>query len=267
MTLGGFLPAFGCDEEDQATSGRSEANASRFEVVLRKETGQIILPLDRFSASHRERGLIEYAGELLIRDCMNRAGRHYRVIDRRSARPEPSRRYGLWHRGSVRRHGYRAVDTPLSERFQANKMAPRPRGEAETLSSCFRRASRLSLPDPLPGDLAAFSLYGSMLKSDLAERVLEAWRSCLKEAGVVLPAGGDPWTPRSVLRDHGRHVATALVDLRCKRRVHLVTRLAGAEARLQRRWIAANQQTLDEQRDRITAMVAAAKRVIARLEP
>mgnify|MGYP000465740875 CR=1 FL=1 len=257
----------GCDEHDRGVSTEADRGSDRPAVALKQRTGQIILPLDRFSASHRERGVIEYAGELLIADCMGRAGHGYRVIDRRTERPEPSRRYGPWHRGSILRHGYRAVDTPLAQRFQANKMAPRPIGEQRALASCSRRARRISLPDPLPGDLAAFSTHSSALESQRAKRAIQAWHSCLKDSGIIPPGSADPWTPRSALHGSERQIVTALADLRCKSRVRLVTRLAHAEAAIQSRWIAANHETLREQQDRIAAAVSAAELVIARLEP
>jgi hypothetical protein len=140
--------------------------------------------------------------------------------------------------------------------------------QMRTLSQCGRTARMLSIPEPLPGDLAGFRVYGQAMESPEAKAIIDPWRHCLAAKGVVPPRTPHSiWVPAQVESEldqahHALAVDVAIKDVRCKTRIRLVPRLARIEARDEQRWIEQHRGELTAQRRMIERVLARAEKVI-----
>jgi hypothetical protein len=260
--------AVSCSTEDSVRARIGVA------AVVDRERKRIVLPMDRYSVSYRERRVIELAADLLLRDCMRRNGFDYVVIDRTDEPRPPERRYGVWLADDAAKLGYALPRPPAPTRRveRANRL-PLRREEQAAIDHCTGSPALRSimLKEPLPGDLAAFRLYGRVLASDNAVAVLNEWRDCLRTAGIATTDdAGELFVPaavRSPERRTPKNLAIAVHDARCKADVHLVERLAALEAQAQAHLIARHAAGLEAQRRNVVAVVRKARDVIAGLAP
>ena len=223
--------------------------------------GRILLPLDRFGLNWQERRLIDYAVQLEISRCMDADGHRYPLIDRRREKEQPSRLFGVWTVDDAKAFGYAGAPPPAGQ-VQMKRLASRTWSPAadRILAACFRRARPLLLPEPLPGDVAAFRLYETAIRTPEARVAIDQWRRCLSRAGVPAPRPARPWVPAGLHGAAGENVA--VIDVRCKQRNHLVPRLAEVAARVHRRWIETHQRVLARQRALVERTVRLAKSTI-----
>ena len=247
---------------------RPAVDAARFSrhATVRESSGQIVLPLNRYSLHLAERRTVDYAYALAIDSCLSPSDFHYPVFDRRDEPVAPSRLYGLWDERSARRFGYAPPPESAPER-QLDRWMQHDRSPTEehALGECARSAASLQVPEPLPGDVAAFRLSDDARRAPAAREAIDDWHACLASQGLYPPAHNAPWLePRAPRRVATKRVA--LIDVHCKQRVRLVYRLARAAAQVQGSWIERHQGLLARQRAVVERVVDRASAVIERQE-
>jgi len=249
-----------------SSGGGADAKAAPPEgrATVDETTGVIVLPLDRYSLTVKERATVEYGRLLLIRQCMRAKGLDYLVIDRRGEKPQSSRRYGIWVMHEATRYGYVPPPASATEKKILGDNRAKPPAWHDAAIACGQEiGNRAALPDPMPGDVASFKGYPDFMASPEAQAVIEEWRACLREAGVTPPPPDEIYPPDGPNNDLQTQIKVAVVDVQCKQRTRLVHRLAALEADVQGRLISENEAKLNEQRSMLEHVIREAEEAIA----
>lgn len=221
------------------------------------QASTIILPLDPYMDSPRQRRLLATAHTILARACLRRFGLELPASIPAGAMPAEGNhdRYGLVVPRQAREHGYhlpeplggpspaapeqsgpqRAVLTGEGARAYAGRPVPSGGcvGEAQRAL-----AGRVAAPtDAGLAQRLSVNSYGRSQRDPRVRAVFGAWSRCMRRAGFgyadPMQANDDPafHTPRPSPRE----IAVATTDVRCKQAVGLVEVWAAVEAAYQRR--------------------------------
>ena len=260
--------AMGCSRAPESSdSSPTATGGAKISWAVENRTGQIILPLDSYLPTYRQSHEIDYAWQLLDRDCLARIGVTFPLVDRRSENPPVSRRYGVWAPSEVYRYAYSVPPDPPGARRQEelNRRAV-PRREQEQLARCRRERPeyrQLSLSN-LESQLVGRDVYHATIRGERGVALLQEWRTCLRRQGVdPLPGDEHVFQPLGdVATVTPRSISAAEVDVACKSEVALVERMAALEAEAQTAVIADKRAALDQQRAAVTRAVEVARQVV-----
>lgn len=205
-------------------------------AIVDPATGTIRLPLADYGSTPIEAGLLSTANNLAMSRCMKRAGfgNFLPFVGSQTAKPESSRRFGVWVRAEMARLGYqKPPDTPLQKRLQLMNRQEMTRPANKAFEGCLVTTQRLGLrvrelPDDIPSQPALQDPHPEDSKEWKAAR--QEWGSCLTEHEVPKPPGQE-WIPVGLLQAPLEvQIRVGLIDVACKEKVHLVQRLSNLEA-------------------------------------
>ncbi|MEO3874359.1 hypothetical protein ABGB18_36670 [Nonomuraea sp. B12E4] len=248
----------------------------------------LVLPLDSYQASPADQALVEQAHAELFRRCM--AGMGFAVPSRSSVGPvafDPHReRYLLADEQAARTRGYHppAALRTAAGRGVSDAQTTSP-GYAAAANGTGRAGGGRDAAVP-PGGCAG-DAYAKLTPSSVTEAMervaalrdwswdrsqhdsrvvaaFTAWSSCMAALGYDYP------TPRAANNDVAfktgeptpREIATAVADVRCKRRTKVVETWAAVEAAYQNQAIAEHRADLQKTKNVVAAQVAAARMVV-----
>ncbi|AJT65483.1 hypothetical protein [Streptomyces chattanoogensis] len=262
---------------EEPTPGRHSTAPPPFS----RQARQLALPLDAYASNDDNIHAIEDAQDILMRRCMNRLGKEWKVLPRVSARdvePQNLRRYGVIEAEAARRYGYHPRPEPESMVRRNRAWDERDRLPADVRRAAYGRngqggCSKTSR-DQLGGGTAQPEYHAF---NQLTSAALEAsrrtpevrsakrkWSACMVKKGfrdAMAAGGGKRWQtagPTPAERE------TASADVACKQETDLVTVWASAETRIQRRLIRQHAKELREAKARHDHWLAAARRVLNR---
>jgi hypothetical protein len=241
------------------------------------------VPFDDYTLSTLDMQTIEYAEDLLIRDCMRDLGLAWEMLPppaREDPNPLNRRRYGLIEPELATRYGYHlppqapeltARDAVWARRDGLPSAQKRAAYGADGQGGCTAKAR-----GHLRADIANFNDqyrlndfatedFAASQKDPDVVRGYDSWRTCMAGAGFdyanPFAAFDDPaWGESS--RPSTREIAVAEADVRCKQETHLVETWAAAEERIQLDTIRAHPQDFASFRHIKDTHLAAARRVI-----
>lgn len=273
------LALAGCSTEPQAPVQHvPEASA---------EARALHVPFDDYTLSTLDMQTIEYAEDLLIRDCMRGRGLEWEMLPPPASQdPNPlnRRRYGLIEPELATRYGYHLPPqvpelTARDEVWERRDRLPRAERDAaygdDGQGGCTAQA-RGHLRKDIPNFNDQYRLndfatadFAASQKDPEVVRVYDSWRTCMATAGFEyanpFAAFDDPaWGESS--RPSKRELAVAKADVRCKREVRLVETWAAAEERIQLETIRTHPQDFASFRHTKDTHLAAARQTIQALD-
>ncbi|WP_219551202.1 hypothetical protein [Nonomuraea harbinensis] len=244
---------------------------------LRLDRRPLVLPLDAYHASPEEEAVVLRARTELFRGCMARLGFTAPTGATVTGIDRNHERYLLEDERLARTRGYHPSEAPragpqrvIDPGYLAAANGTGRPGAAVPPGGCEAEAHDRLIPVPAAEamrrvtDLKGWSWERSLSDSRVTG-VFAAWSSCMARLGHDYP------TPRAANNDVAfrtdrptpREIATAVADVRCKRRTDVVRTWAAVEAAYQQQAIARHLDELREGKKAITSLVAAS-RAIAR---
>ena len=231
----------------------------------------LALPLDAYAVTPAQRRTIQVAEQSLMTRCLERLGLKADLPEPPSRPFGPNiRRYGIAEEGRARLLGYSAPEITrrprrpdLPRRVEQALSGRGPsmiRGKKVPEGGCEGEAERTldaGVSGPKKGNAIVEGLgVATLERSARDSRVLAVfarWSACMKRSGYRYS------TPRDANRspsfaDGRKHQvtrverATAVADVRCKKRTNLINVWAGVETAYQRLAIAQNQAALTSAR-------------------
>lgn len=244
----------------------------------------LYVPLDEYKYSVPDLQTIEYAEDLLTRNCMRDLGMDWKMLSPPADHehdPDPlnRRRYGLIEPEIAARFGYHLP--PLSPQLaaretvwaQRDRLPPAERRAAygdDGQGGCRAEARhhlRKGIPDIDQSRLHDFSTstFETSLKDPEVSKVFGNWSACMKAQGVrysdpLEPFADAAWAQSE--RPSAREIAVAEADVRCKQAVNLVSVWSGAERRIQLGVISAHRGDFDGFKRAKNAELGAARRTL-----
>ncbi|MBQ1082068.1 hypothetical protein [Nocardiopsis sp. B62] len=216
------------------------------------------LPFDEYTLSPFEMRTLDYAQDLLVRDCMRQHGMDWRVLpdpEEEGTDPPHRGRYGVIESEVAERYGYGAppgsADEALVEEVREDRLTllateHRVAYGSESAAGCLPEAGRdimAGVPDMDHDRLNSFIQTGFETSRSAPEVVdaFAAWSACMADRGFDYPTPseapidarwsggeGDPSTEETEV---------AAVDVACKEDVSVVEIWRDAEAVAQERLI------------------------------
>lgn len=241
------------------------------------------VPYDDYALSTLDMQTIEYAEDLLIRDCMGGRGLKWEMLPppaRQDPNPLNRRRYGLIEPELATRYGYHlppqvpelaARDAVWARRDRLPRAERHAAYGADGQGGCTAQA-RGQLRKDIPNfndqyrlnDFATVDFDASQKDPEVVG-VFDRWRTCMATAGFdyasPFAAFDDPaWGESS--RPSKREIAVAEADVRCKQETRLVETWATAEERIQLDTIRAHPQDFASFRHTKDTHLTAARQAI-----
>jgi hypothetical protein len=217
------------------------------------EVRALHVPLDEYKLSRLDLQTIEYAEDLLTRDCMRDLGMDWKMLSPPSNQdPDPlnRRRYGLIEPEIATRFGYHLPPLPPelvareSVWAQRDRLPPAERRAAygdDGKGGCRAEARdhlREGIQDLNQSRLHDFSAEAFKASREDPEvvKVFGKWSACMKAEGFRYsdpfePFGDTAWAKSR--RPSAQEIVVAEADVRCKQVTDLVSVWSGAEERIQ----------------------------------
>lgn len=217
------------------------------------EVRALSVPLDEYTLSRLDLQTIDYAHDLLTRDCMRGLGMDWKMLPSPSSQdPDPfnRRRYGLIEPEIATRFGYHLPPAPAELTARAAVWVQR-----DQLSPAQRRAAygddgqggcRLEALDQLRKDVPDLDrsrLYDFREEASEASRndpevvkVLGEWSACMKAKDFQYSEPSEPYTDSTWRRSSQpsqQEIIAAQTDVRCKQQTGLVAVWSGVDKRIQ----------------------------------
>ncbi|MFF3461333.1 hypothetical protein [Streptomyces sp. NPDC002619] len=220
------------------------------------------LPIARYEYSAGQERLINAAKDALTRRCMRRFGLGYALARSASADPSetPDRRYGISDPGQAAAYGYHLPPSTASVPVPStDRSYPVLYGTVSVLSGkkvpeggCSADAVRVwekKRPRTEASDAARNVSVRSFEEAQSDPSVIKAtkdWSICMKEKGFtysspLAPPGEYPLSSPTASEKERR---TAMADVACKEKSHLLNIWFDAESDLQNRLIKEEQRSL-----------------------
>lgn len=220
---------------------------------ISEEVRALHVPFDEYKLSRIDLQTIEYAEDLLTRDCMRDLGTDWRLLPPPANQdPDPlnRRRYGLIEPEIATRFGYHlppsspesaARESVWAQREQLPPAEQRAAYGDDGQGGCRAAARghlRRDIPEIDQSRLYDFSTeaFNVSLKDPQVMEVFGSWSACMQAQGFrysdPLEAVGDPAWAESQ-RPSAQEIAAAETDVRCKRETGLVPTWSDAEERIQ----------------------------------
>jgi hypothetical protein len=217
------------------------------------EVRALHVPLDDYQLSRLDLQTIEYAEDLLTRDCMRELGMDWIMLPPPSSQdPDPlnRRRYGLIEPEVATRFGYHLPPSPpeLTARelvwaqrdrlpFAQRRAAYGDDGQGGCRAQA-RNHLRKDMPDFDQSRLYDFSAeaFKASLEEPQVVRVFGNWSACMKAKGFhysdpLKPFGDAAWAQSR--RPSAQEIVAAETDVSCKQQTDLVLVWSGVEERIQ----------------------------------
>lgn len=242
------------------------------------------VPLDEYKLSRLDLQTIEYAEDLLTRDCMRDAGMDWKMLPPPSNQdPDPlnRRRYGLIEPKIAALFGYHLPPLPPELRAREavwarrNRLLPAERRAAygdDGEGGCRAQARdrlRKGIPNINQSRLYDFSAdaFRVSLKDPEVVNVFRSWSACMKDgfrySDPLKPFGDALWAKSK--RPSVQEIAVAEADVRCKQETNLVAIWSGVEERIQLDVIRSHSEDFDGFIRVKTAELEAARRTLKEL--
>jgi hypothetical protein len=217
------------------------------------EVRALHVPFDEYKLSRLDLQTIEYAEDLLTRNCMRELGLDWQLLPLPSSQdPDPlnRRRYGLIEPKIATSFGYHLPPSPpeLTVResvwAQRDRLPPAQRRAAygdDGQSGCRAEARdhlRKDIPDLDQSRLNGFSAeaFRASLKDPRVVKVFGDWSACMEAKGFhysdpLTPFGDAAWAKSG--RPSAQEIVVAEADVRCKQEIKLVSVWSGVEEKIQ----------------------------------
>jgi len=230
-----------------------------------EEVRTLHVPFDEYKLSRLDLQTIEYAEDLLTRDCMRELGMDWEMLPPPSSQdsdPLNRRRYGLIEPEIATRFGYHL--SPPSPELMARESVWAHR---DRLPLAERRAAygddgqggcraqarhhlRKDIPDLDQSRLYDFSAeaFDASMEDPEAVDVFGRWGACMKAEGFrysdpLAPPGDPAWVESR--RPSAPEIAVAEADVRCKQETGLVSAWSSVEERIQRDVLRSHREDFD----------------------
>ncbi len=223
----------------------------------------LTLPFDSYTLSPFEMRTLDYAEDLLVRDCMRGNGMDWRIVpapEEEGTDPPHRGRYGVVEAGVAERFGYGpfpgSSDEDLVEEVRQDRVtllatehrAAYGAGDGDG-AGCVAEAEvevTAGVPD-LDTDLLNFYIHAGFEASRAAPGVVDAfaaWSACMADRGLVYATPAEAsvdarWSGRESAPT-AEETETAVADVACKEEASVVGTWRDAETREQETLIAQN---------------------------
>ncbi|MEV0484550.1 hypothetical protein AB0I69_28550 [Streptomyces sp. NPDC050508] len=222
-----------------AYSGSSGTVAPPTAPPPTSEVRSLVLPFDRYRLSVNDIYLIEGAQDILTRDCMKRRGHDWELVNNHSTFIDlrNRRRYGVIEMPVAEELGYHTTPqllgstevTARKQRRESRLSMAEQKDAFDPENGCYVRAGRQlaqgTQVDEGPMSDLSYRILNESRKSLPVSRALASWGRCMHGYGFSYRdpagAGSDPAWHRSQ-NPSRKELATAVADVRCKRRADLV---------------------------------------------
>ncbi|WP_420711037.1 hypothetical protein [Streptomyces sp. NRRL F-2580] len=277
LTLVVFGAVAGCSPS--STSGGSQPlRSAPARAFNEADPATWTLPMEGYLPSDDERSQVAKAKNLLIGDCMKKAGygqwRPAPELPKMGPKTLTDWRYGIHDGELAKRRGYKpdeaeqaAYDAAVNVGAVDGTSAEGPDGKA--LQVCIGEART-----KLGGNPATYGEEAQKLGNEAFARskedlkvvaAFQAWSSCMKEQGYdykqPLDASDDQrFGGRDVTAEE---IATATADISCRNRTHVAKIWWEAESKLQTAALEKNAETLEKARKDLDASVKAVADVLS----
>jgi hypothetical protein len=234
----------------------------------------LVLPLDAFKISARDRATIETAQDNLVKKCMGERGFEWKTLPRPVEKNAPNgTRYFVFDPAAARTRGYHPApstdgDAQLALQ-QSRHLSPAEDAAffgAKPGEGCLADAQRTLTVDSSDVrfvDSLDAEAYALSKKDSRTDAAFAAWSRCMKASGfdykVPADANNDPRWGSDVVSDTEKQVAQA--DVRCKLSENVVGTWFAVETAYQQRAVDAHAQQLAEVRRHLDASKVVALRI------
>ena len=211
----------------------------------------LTLPFDEYTLSPFEMRTLDYAEDLLVRDCMRRHGMDWQVLpapEEEGTDPAHRRRYGVIEMEVARQYGYGAppgaadevlVEETRQERLTLLATEHRAAHGSEGETGCLEEAAgdiTAGVPD-MDYDLLNSYIHASFEASRSAPPVVDAfsaWSACMAERGLDYPTPPEAWAEERWAEGEDdpstEEKEVAMADVACKEDASVVEVWREAEA-------------------------------------
>ncbi|MER6091172.1 hypothetical protein [Streptomyces bluensis] len=244
-----------------STASGPQRSAKAADVPPGREARELILPFDAYGLSTFQIHTVEYAQDLLIRDCMRAQGLGWDPLPppaEAAAEPPNRRRYGVLEAEVAARYGYHLPpptqamnrrEAVWKERRDLPSHVRRAAYGEEGGSGCWKKAQE-SLLQGAEFDTSQYNAYVSeafdeALDDPEVTAAIRKWSACMRARGFEqadpLSVTGDPsWRKSS--RPSPQEIATARADVRCKESTGLISVWRQVDTRIQRKIIRSHEK-------------------------
>ncbi|WP_448062438.1 hypothetical protein [Cellulomonas hominis] len=277
----------GCTDVDTSDAGQTSQPVAPSGLVLGpvldETTGAVILPYDRFVASHEEIDQLAAAGTVLLSICARAAGVGFLAPDVSfyDTTYDSEEYFGPWTVGQAERFGFVMPMTDAD--LIANGIVPDTIGyfdrpphpntalteqDWEVVDACEEPEGADQFDEPQmrvgPWEEQIRAIDETLARQPDVVTALDELAACYAEVGLE-PDPEQPWRVEGadggVISEEQVRLALQVVD--CKTRVDFTARVARVHADLQAPIIVEYADELVAKRERIDAAVAAARVLIA----
>ncbi|MEU3985946.1 hypothetical protein AB0F77_38800 [Streptomyces sp. NPDC026672] len=244
-----------------STASDPQRSAKEADVPPGREARELILPFDAYGLSVFQIHTVEYAQDLLIRDCMRAQGLSWNLLPppaEAAAEPPNRRRYGVLEAEVAARYGYHLPppaqamnrrEAVWKERRGLPSYVRRAAYGEEGGGGCWKKAQE-SLLQGAEFDTSRYNAYVSeafdeALDDPEVTAATRKWSACMRARGFEqadpLSVTGDPsWRKSS--RPSPQEIATARADVRCKESTGLISVWRQVDTRIQRKIIRSHEK-------------------------
>lgn len=239
-------------------------------VILDRQSGQIILPLDNYDFYGRLSNMATFnkAKNVWLKKCLNKVGYTLKLSAEKLSETEPpeERTYGLWLPDRAKKYGFDFPPQSKDERFMNEKLE-HDSAWAEEFDNCQNKLQETKTSF-LRVDQAYNSSLASKLASESFEQVLSddrwreirtGWKDCLSDSGLTPPRNDTSFVSEEAeeLLDSGSNLNSdelnriAIIESTCNNQVELTERLGNLEGSIQENIIRDNIEALSNEKNEI----------------
>ncbi|WP_172592060.1 hypothetical protein [Subtercola boreus] len=227
------------------------------------------MPLGAFQLQPAEYALLRRASDDLVQQCVARAGFPL-VFPARSSTEELSVThfsFGVWTEGRAAAYGYGLVPRTAGETAFETDLAGGDRARLAAVQDCNAQPEASELNDGRESNgVASNADSESWLQMESDPRsvtIIEAHRSCMAGHDVQV---ADDWSVEGFeSMTVEQRIATALLDVGCKRESNFVQGLADIAAAYQQHFIERHATELNEERTQLASLLARAEQIVGEL--
>ncbi|OFI39420.1 hypothetical protein BIU82_13900 [Arthrobacter sp. SW1] len=238
---------------------------SSVRASLNEETGEVVLPMDKYWYSERENVIVNNAVAFLLEDCVEAAG--FTMMPwggDHEAKQDSS--FGQWSRQLAARNGTRPHFRVVpGVHDKANVTVSE--ADKQAYKKCSSQVGRAGFPELLPGLAGDTSIQNKIMLVvlGLTERDAEfvqyrqSWEACIKANGLTLPED-ESWVPMTNGQEDDIRAALIVID--CKEKAGGVQKPYDILAQYQAAQIKNHQAELNALAEQKAAAVERAKQVL-----
>lgn len=259
----------GCSSESNYDAVELQTNIA----TLDPATESIQFPTTPYAFSLAEARTVNYATDLLIRECVRGEGLDVDVIDRRELGDEggADASMGLWSMDRASKWGYsEPPPTPLMQEL-LDMNAGFDDGKIQgAWTFCMTKIDGQDRFDVASvtgeNDLTTRGRSESWDEARTQpewDEALGEWQACIEKAGLKAAPDAVGQVVDATQMSQEQQIRAAVADVTCKEDTDLIQRLADIRASYEQEFVTQNQAALDEQRKTLDAMIADARTVVS----